>query len=82
MSGNQVFAPEARIISTSAIREIMATFGKDRLAQHLSNLESIHQSIDELEGKIQRVTDEKLKREMQWENASDREYLKTLPNLI
>lgn len=81
-SGNQVFASKAQIISTSAAREVMATFGKNRLAQHLSNQESLYQAIDELEEKIQQETDEKLKKEMQWENASDLEYIKILPNLI
>lgn len=81
-TGNQVFIPKAKIISTSITREIMATFGKSRLAQQLSNPESIYQAIDEQENKIQQETDEKLKKEMQWENASDREYMKSLPNLV
>jgi cyclase len=81
-SGNQVFTPQAQIISTSTTREIMATFGKNRLAQQLSNPEPIYQAIDDLEEKMQQETDEKLKKEMQWENASDREYMKILPNLV
>ncbi len=81
-SGNQVFTPSAQIISTSATREIMATFGKNRLVQQLSNPEPIYQAINELEEKIQQETNEKLKKEMQWENASDREYMKVLPNLV
>lgn len=81
-SGNQVFAPEAQIISTSATHEIMDTFGRNRLAQQLSNPEPIYQAIDEIEKKIQNETDEKLKRDMQWENASDREYMKILPDLV
>lgn len=81
-SGNQVFTPKAQIISTSATHQIMATFGKTRLAQQLSNPESIYQAIDEAEKKIQQETDEKLKKEMQWENASDREYMEILPNLV
>jgi cyclase len=80
--GNQVFTPKAQIISTSTTREIMATFGKNRLAQQLSNPEPIYQAIDENEDKIQQETDEKLKMEMEWENASDREYMKMLPNLV
>ncbi|MBK3494105.1 hypothetical protein JFL43_04380 [Viridibacillus sp. YIM B01967] len=48
----------------------------------MSNPEPIYQAIDELEEKIQQVTYEKLKKEMQWENASDRGYMKILPNLI
>ena len=80
--GNQVFVPKAQIISTSTTHEIMATFGKNRLAQQLSNPEPIYQAINELEEKIQQETDEKLKKEMQWENASDREYMKILPNLV
>ncbi|MDM5154466.1 MBL fold metallo-hydrolase [Bacillus sp. DX1.1] len=81
-SGNQLFTPKAQIISTSITREIMDTFGKNRLAQQLSNPEPIYQAINELEEKIQQETDEKLKKEMQWENASDREYMKILPNLV
>ncbi|MGV3466174.1 MAG: MBL fold metallo-hydrolase [Heyndrickxia sp.] len=80
-SGNQVFA-EAPIISTSTTREIMDTFGRDRVAQQLSNPEPIYQAIDEIEKKILNETDEKLKRDMQWENASDREYMKILPKLV
>lgn len=81
-SGNQLFAPTAQIISTSTTREIMATFGKDRLARQLSNPEPIYQAINELEKKIQQETDEKLKKEMQWENASDVEYMTMLPDLV
>lgn len=81
-SGNQLFSPKAQMISTSITREIMATFGENRLAQQLANLEPIYQAINELEEKIQQETDEKLKQEMQWENASDREYIKILPNLV
>ncbi|MBS4171727.1 MBL fold metallo-hydrolase [Bacillus sp. FJAT-49736] len=81
-SGNQVFASEAQIISTSATREIMDTFGRNRLAQQLSNPKPIFQAIDEIETKIQNETDENLKRDMQWENASDREYMKILPELV
>lgn len=81
-SGNQVFTPKAQIISTPTTREIMATFGKNRLVQQLSNPELIYQAIDEQEEKIQQETNEKLKKEMQWENASDREYMKILPDLV
>ncbi|MFD1773374.1 MBL fold metallo-hydrolase [Paenibacillus rhizophilus] len=81
-SGNQVFIPGAQIISTSITREIMATFGKDRLARHLADPEPIYRAMDELDEKIQQETDEKLKREMQWENASDSEYMNMLPNLV
>ncbi|WCK55075.1 MBL fold metallo-hydrolase [Aneurinibacillus sp. Ricciae_BoGa-3] len=81
-SGNQLFTPQAQIISTSITHEIMATFGKNRLAQQLSNPEPIYQAIDEVEEKIKQETDEKLKKEMQWENASNREYMKILPNLV
>lgn len=48
----------------------------------MSNPEQIYQAIDELEEKIQRETDEKLKKEMQWKNASDREYMQILLNLV
>ncbi|MHA6534293.1 MBL fold metallo-hydrolase [Paenibacillus sp. BAC0078] len=81
-SGNQVFTPAAQIISTSATREIMNTFARDRLAQYKSKPEQLYQAIDELEEKIQQETDEKLKREMAWENASDREFMKMLPSLV
>jgi cyclase len=81
-SGNQVFTPKAHIISTSTTREIMATYGKNRLAQQLLNPEPTYKAIDEVEEKIQQETNEKLKKEMQWENASDREYMKILPNLV
>ncbi|MEC1523922.1 MBL fold metallo-hydrolase [Neobacillus niacini] len=81
-SGNQVFSPKAQIISTSITREIMATFGKKRLEQQVSNPEPIYQAIKELEEKIQQERDEKLKKEMQWENASDIEYMKILPKLV
>lgn len=80
-SGNQVFAPEAQIISTSVTREIMATFGTERLARQLANPEPIVKAMDELDEKIQQETDDKLKKEMQWENASDREYMNILPKL-
>ncbi|MEH7307567.1 MBL fold metallo-hydrolase [Neobacillus drentensis] len=80
-SGNQVFSPNAQIISTATTREIMATFGQNRLHQQLTNPEPIYQAIDEFEEKIQQETDEKLKKEMQWEVASDREYMRILPKL-
>ncbi|MEK3784844.1 MULTISPECIES: MBL fold metallo-hydrolase [Paenibacillus] len=81
-SGNQVFIPTAQIISTSITREIMDTFARDRLAQHLKNMEKLNQAIDESDVQIQYETDEKLKREMAWENATDREFVKMLPNLV
>lgn len=81
-SGNQVFIPTAQIISTSITREIMDTFARDRLAQHLKNMEKLNQAIDESDVQIQYETDEKLKREMVWENATDREFVKMLPNLV
>ncbi|PLT28648.1 MBL fold metallo-hydrolase [Peribacillus deserti] len=80
-SGNQVFTPDAQIISTFATREIMNTFGKSRLAQQLSNPEPIYQAIAEVEKNLQQETDKKLKRELQWENASDRLYMDSLPNM-
>lgn len=81
-SGNQVFTPTAQIISTSTTREIMDTFARDRLAQYKSKPEQLHEAIDELEEKIQQETNEKLKREMAWDNASDREFMKMFPNLV
>lgn len=81
-SGNQVFIPAAHIISTSTTREIMNTFARDRLAQYQENTEQMHQAIEEFEEQIKQETDEKLKREMAWENASDREFIKMLPNLV
>ncbi|WP_144550690.1 MBL fold metallo-hydrolase [Bacillus sp. X1(2014)] len=80
-SGNQVFSPNAQIISTATTREIMATVGQNRLRQQLANPEPIYQAIDAFEEKLQQETDEKLKMEMQWEVASDREYMKILPKL-
>lgn len=81
-SGNQVFTPEAQIISTSRTREIMATFGQNRLAQQQANPEPIYQAIKEVETRIQLETDEKLKLELEWENASDRSYVEILPQMI
>ncbi|AIQ65337.1 cyclase [Paenibacillus stellifer] len=81
-SGNQVFLPAAHIISTSTTREIMNTFARDRLAQYRENTEQLYQAIEEFKEQIQQETDEKLKREMAWENASDREFMKMLPNLV
>lgn len=81
-SGNQVFITKAQIISTSITREIMATFGEKRLAQQLSNPQPIYQAIDEAEKKAQQEMDERLKKDMEWENASDREYMKMLPHLV
>jgi cyclase len=80
-SGNQVFASEAQIISTALTRHIMATFGQKRLAEQLSNPETIYRAIDETEEKIKQETNVKLKKEMQWENASDRAYMEMLPEL-
>lgn len=81
-SGNQVFLPAAHIISTSTTREIMNTFARDRLARYRENTEQLYQAIEEFKEQIQQETDEKLKREMAWENASDREFMKMLPNLV
>lgn len=81
-SGNQVFIPEAEIITTSTTREIMATFGKNRIAQQQSNSEPILQALNEMEEKIKLEKDEKFKKEMQWDNTSDRAYMKMLPDLV
>ncbi|AIQ52071.1 MBL fold metallo-hydrolase [Paenibacillus sp. FSL R7-0331] len=81
-SGNQVFIPAAQIISTSTTREIMNTFARDRLAQYRENTEQMIQAIEKFEEQIQQETDEKLKKEMEWENASDREFMKMLPDLV
>lgn len=80
--GNQVFAPAAQIISTSITREIMDTFVRNRITQQLAKPEVIYEAIDEADKKIQRETDEKLKQEMEWDNASDREYIEMLPDLV
>lgn len=80
--GNQVFAPAAQFIATSRTREIMATLVKERVSQQLSKPEAIYQAIDELEEKMMQETDEKLKQEMEWEIASDRQYMEMLPELI
>ncbi|HZG15979.1 MAG TPA: MBL fold metallo-hydrolase [Candidatus Bathyarchaeia archaeon] len=79
--GNQVFAPTAQIISTSQTREIMATIVKERVEKHLSEPEAIYQAIDEVREKMELETDEKLKKEMEWEIGSDLAYMKTLPEL-
>ncbi|MEO3944966.1 MBL fold metallo-hydrolase [Gorillibacterium sp. CAU 1737] len=81
-SGNQVFVPTAQIISTSTTREIMDTFSRKRLAHYQENTAMLVQAIDDLEEQIQQETDEKLKREMVWENATDREFVNMLPNLV
>ncbi len=81
-SGNQVFAPKAHIISTSTTREIMATFGKDRISQQLVDPVTINRALNEIERKIAQETDQMLQKEMQWELASDREYMKILPQLV
>lgn len=80
-SGNQVFHENANIISTSITREVMNTFGKNRLSQQLTNRDSILRTIDEQDEQLEQERDEKLKMEMQWEHASDREYMKMLPQL-
>ncbi|MDR9745759.1 MBL fold metallo-hydrolase [Paenibacillus taichungensis] len=80
--GNQVFVPAAQIISTSITREIMDTFVRNRITQQLAKPEAIYDAIDELDEQIQRETNEKLRQEMQWDNASDREYMKMLPDLV
>ncbi|WP_245683483.1 MBL fold metallo-hydrolase [Paenibacillus pabuli] len=80
--GNQVFVPAAHIISTSITREIMDTFVRDRIMQQLAKPEAIYEAIDEIDEQIQRETNEKLRQEMQWDTASDREYMKMLPNLV
>jgi len=79
--GNQVFAPTAQIISTSRTREIMATVVKERVKKHLSEPAAIYQAIDEVREKMELETDEKLKKEMEWEIGSDLAYMKTLPEL-
>ncbi|WP_134687388.1 MBL fold metallo-hydrolase [Brevibacillus migulae] len=79
--GNQVFAPTAQIISTSQTREIMATVVKERVKQHLSEPAAIYQAIDEVREKMELETDDKLKKEREWEIGSDLAYMKTLPEL-
>ncbi len=81
-SGNQVFVPTAQIISTSATREVMNTFARDRLAHYRETAGQMMQAIEEFETKIRQEADEKAKREMAWENASDREFMKMLPKLV
>lgn len=80
-SGNQVFAPEAHIISTTATREMMDTFSRQRIAQYRENTEQMNQAIHQQEIQMQQETDKKLKREMAWDNASDREFMQMLPDL-
>lgn len=81
-SGNQVFVPTAQIISTSTTRDIMDTFSRSRLAGFQEKPEQLLQGINELDEKIQQETDEKRKKEMEWENATDREFVKMLPHLV
>ncbi|MCP8968256.1 MBL fold metallo-hydrolase [Ectobacillus ponti] len=81
-SGNQVFVPKAQIISTSAAREIMRTFGRQRLQNQLADPDAVYQALDGLQGSIQKETDERLKQEMQWEHASDLQYMDMLPDLV
>ncbi|KIL35478.1 cyclase [Cohnella kolymensis] len=80
--GNQVFAPDARIISTGKTREVMATAVEQRLSRHRAEPELLYRAIDEYEEKMKQEKNEKIKQEMQWEIASDREYMKMLPNLV
>ncbi|MEO2074204.1 MAG: MBL fold metallo-hydrolase [Bacillus sp. (in: firmicutes)] len=82
ISGNQVFAPAAQIISTSTTRELMATIVNDRIEEFKANPEPVYQMIAEAEEKLQQETDEKLKQEIEWEIASDRAYMETLPDLV
>ncbi|MDM5280825.1 MBL fold metallo-hydrolase [Paenibacillus silvae] len=82
ISGNQVFLPEARIISTTASHEIMDTFSRQRLSQYKENIEQMKHSIDEQEVDLQQEQDEKLKQELTWDNASDREFVQALPHLV
>lgn len=82
ISGNQVFAPGAQIIATTATRRIMATFGADRLARQQANPEAVYQEIRETDKQIAQEPNRKLKQEMQWENDSDREYANMLPDFI
>lgn len=82
ISGNQVFSSTAQIISTSMTREIMDGFARDRLAQLRGNTAQIYDAIDKLEEEIKQENDEKLKNEMIWENATDREFMEMLPNLV
>lgn len=81
-SGNQVFVPTAQIISTSTTRDIMDTFSRSRLAGFQEKPEQLIQGINELDEKIQQETDEKRKKEMEWENATDREFVEMLPHLV
>lgn len=82
ISGNQVFTPEAQIISTSTTRELMATIVNDRMEEFKQNPEPVYQMIAEAEEKLHKETDEKLKKEIEWEIASDRAYMETLPDLV
>lgn len=80
-SGNQVFASEAAIISTKITYDIMADFGRKRLNQHLADSELIYQGLDEEEEQAKQEKNQKLKRDMQWDIASNREYMNMLPQL-
>ncbi|MBP2111985.1 MBL fold metallo-hydrolase [Paenibacillus silagei] len=81
-TGNQVFALDAQLIATSETHEIMNTFARDRVAQYQNNREKMLEAIEEAELQSQQETDTKLQQEMAWENATDREFVNMLPQLV
>ncbi|MFC6649119.1 MBL fold metallo-hydrolase [Paenibacillus rhizoplanae] len=81
-TGNQVFVPDAQLISTSGTHEIMNTFARDRVTQYQNNREKMLEAIEEAELQSQQETDTKLQQEMAWENATDREFVNMLPQLV
>ncbi|OMF85010.1 MBL fold metallo-hydrolase [Paenibacillus sp. FSL R7-0337] len=81
-TGNQVFVPDAQLIATSGTRETMNTFARDRVAKYQNNREKMLEAIREAELQGEQETDSKLKQEMAWENATDREFVNMLPQLV
>lgn len=81
-SGNQMFVPGAKLIATSGTYEVMNTFARERVAQYQNNREKMLEAIGEAELQCGQETDTKLQREMAWENATDREFVNMLPQLV
>lgn len=81
-TGNQVFVPDAQLIATSGTHETMNSFARDRVAQYQNNREKMLEAIGEAELQCEQETDTKLQQEMAWENATDREFVNMLPQLV
>lgn len=81
INGNQVFAPNAKFISTATTRNMMTGFVRDRLADHLARRDELNAELDEWAKGIEQETDPKLRQEMEWGVSGEREYVRTLPEL-